>query len=308
MKPRRLLRAFAAIGLLAFATPAPAVPQAARSGTVGYALERGCSNGHLALQVDREATDAFFTGNSSRAQILSKRASDLWYYCSKQTSDPYVHDWAREFYAGDLAAAASSLSDSLMVVACSQLNELAFATHYGDVRRKALHDKQIFCGSVTGQHSPPASQPAPTPVSSSGVGTGLTICDKTSSQISIAVGYHSSGPNDTSTALTGPFVSAGWWVIPSQQCATAANPFGARYMFWWGYYSTRRPLWSSGTYGLCVPDAFGSYESPQFNFEDENESEQSCVGAPPDANGTNLWVGAREVDTDVMTTVYFDGQ
>lgn len=144
-------------------------------------------------------------------------------------------------------------------------------------------------------------------------GTPLNVCNQTSTNISIAVGYFSSGPNDTNTELTGPFVSTGWWVISAGQCQNGiANPFAARYMYWWGFYDGGADhLWNDDTtdYHFCIPNIHSNSATiPGFTLEDENANEGACVNAAAaDPFGANQWITAREVDMDVNPTVYFNG-
>lgn len=83
-----------------------------------------------------------------------------------------------------------------------------------------------------------------------------------------------------------------------------ANPFGARYVYWWAYTSNG-PSWADTNTDythFCVPDIYET-SVPQFNFEDQNASSSACTSAPPDAAGPNMWVLAREVDVTVSATV-----
>src|SRR5690348_6984232 len=63
----------------------------------------------------------------------------------------------------------------------------------------------------------------------------LTLCNRMSDHIRVAVGYFSSGVSDTKNVLSGPFVSRGWWTVEPGQCQTFDNPFNARYMFWFAF-------------------------------------------------------------------------
>jgi hypothetical protein len=124
-------------------------------GTIGYLLQYGCAGGASAFQLESQRSDAWNTGDKSRALALSKRASNLWYACTKQTSDPYVHDWAVLYYANDLAFAGPSFDDLWTTIACSHLNDLAYATRFSDVRKIALNDKKTWhCGGATSTGSP----------------------------------------------------------------------------------------------------------------------------------------------------------
>lgn len=158
-----------------------------------------------------------------------------------------------------------------------------------------------LCGALVAV----ASVPAPA------LATSLQICNQTSTAISVAVSYASRGVNDTATLLTGPTVSVGWWGIQPNACASMANPFGARYMYWWGYYIAGSALWpssDSGSYHFCIPNDAAS-EVPQFTFEDQNASEDACTSSTPgDSGGANMWVESREVDLDVNANIQFDGQ
>src|SRR5579872_5446155 len=99
-------------------------------------------------------------------------------------------------------------------------------------------------------------------------GTSMSICNRSQDTISIAYGYRSSGPDDTDTTLTGPFVSAGWRILHSGDCVEIANPFDARYMYWTGYVWNGSMLWSSGDKYFCIPNT--TVAPPKFTFESEN--------------------------------------
>lgn len=139
-------------------------------------------------------------------------------------------------------------------------------------------------------------------------GTPLTVCNQTSSTIDVTVAYHTAGPNDTDGLLTGPFDSAGWWVIQPGTCTPIPNPFAARYMFWAGFVEHGGWFWSDSDYYFCVPNTTGS-STPQFTFDDQNVSESACESsAPYDSSGPNMWVASHENDMDVNSTVYYNGQ
>ena len=151
-------------------------------------------------------------------------------------------------------------------------------------------------------------------------GTQLTICNHTSTGLDdVAVGYHSSGVNDTAAILTGPFVSTGWvGEIAAGRCQNFANPFGARYMFWWGAVphgiNFARSVWSvSGNDYFCIPDIYGSGSqsgdiADTFTFEDQNASKAACESSSANPKiGPNVWVPVRKVDVDVNPMVNFDG-
>jgi uncharacterized membrane protein len=142
-------------------------------------------------------------------------------------------------------------------------------------------------------------------------GTPLSICNKSSATIDVAVGYASSGPDDTSDMLNGPFVSRGWYVLAPGACTTAANPFGARYMYWTGYEEREGgSFWNSknwhGDSHFCTPNVYGP--SSKFNFERQNESESACESSEAYGSaGANMWVPAQEVDVSVDPSVEYDG-
>jgi len=165
----------------------------------------------------------------------------------------------------------------------------------------------------------------------SAAGTPLQICNRTTLWLEdVAVGYHSSGVNDTdgSRILTGPFVSTGWSNIAPGVCRNFANPFGARYMFWWAAQSnmstlngindqpgmSNTPWHVSGNDHFCIPDPFGhrvdrSDVAPTFTLEDDNVSEVVCVrGRANPGAGINMWVGVRSVDVSVNPIVTFVGE
>jgi hypothetical protein len=124
--------------------------QTYQPGTVGYLLQHGCAR---ATRLKDAAYDAYNTGHITKALRLYKEASDLFYYCAKQTSDPYVHDWALERYAEALAIAGTR-DDPWVGIACFQLNELAYETRFSDVRKAALQAKRMDCGGAGAQASP----------------------------------------------------------------------------------------------------------------------------------------------------------
>jgi len=131
-------------------------------------------------------------------------------------------------------------------------------------------------------------------------GTPLAICNQTSEGLSVAIGYHSSGVNDTagSNILTGPFVSRGYWTVNPGKCQQFDNPFSARYMFWWGISSRSGKIFdASGSDHFCI-------SIYSFTFEDENASEDACTHSQTGLH----WVGVRAVDLLVDPTVNFNGQ
>jgi uncharacterized membrane protein len=169
--------------------------------------------------------------------------------------------------------------------------------------------------------------------------TALNFCNRTADPVNVAVGYYSPGVKDPPdhSILTGPLVSRGYWTVKPAQCQTFENPFGARYMFWFG--------WSNGfnehgqTFNgrgqaseiaqmrvkpsadsFCVGNYWGPAHSvPSFTFEDENASANACEPvdegqASADASAVlvfgvkPIWVSARKVDTSVDPTVNFTGQ
>ncbi len=146
----------------------------------------------------------------------------------------------------------------------------------------------------------------------------LTFCNKTSVVVGVVVGYHSPGVNDPTdhSVLTGPYVSNGWFKVEPGACATLANPFSARYMFWYAASSEFNNV-DINQIGLrdehlpdsfCVTNYFRSGLVPDFTFEDENVSPATCgdvIGAP---QGHNLWVHPKNADTWVNATVNFAGQ
>jgi uncharacterized membrane protein len=135
----------------------------------------------------------------------------------------------------------------------------------------------------------------------------LTFCNRTSSTVSVAIGYYSSGTDDGTNhnLLTGPFVSRGWWDVNPNQCQSFPNPFDARYMFWFPLEPheprSHRPVdnvTSSGTH-MCIT-------GNGFTFEDQNVSIDAChadhlAGTPAGVR----WVLAYKVDTAVDPTANF---
>ena len=165
------------------------------------------------------------------------------------------------------------------------------------------------------------AHPRPAPAA----GTQLNICNKTSVVLFVTIGYHSSGVNDVagSNVLTGPFVSRGFSQVAPGKCEGYANPFSARYMFWWGHneiglngirdiYSdpkyTYGPWMTNGNDHYCIPNIYGPNFIEGFTFEDENASQAACVSGHASQNGPNLWVSVRAVDLLVDPTVNFTGQ
>jgi uncharacterized membrane protein len=151
------------------------------------------------------------------------------------------------------------------------------------------------------------SIPAPASAYSS---APLTICNKTPDSMVVAIGYHSPGVNDPAdhSVLTGPFVSRGWREIAPGECHDFSNPFGARYMFWFGWGKKNGGVDAeklaesrTGTSEFCAGNfvtADGNVSG--FTYESENTSETTCK----QANG--FWVAPLVVDTWVDPTVNFD--
>ncbi len=113
--------------------------------TIGYMLDHGCSQARAAGRDEAASQDALNTGHLRLHNRLDKKASDLWYACSKETANPYVHDWALCLHDADLWYAANGPDDPWSVLACLQVNELAYATQYDDVRKAALEFKKANC-------------------------------------------------------------------------------------------------------------------------------------------------------------------
>jgi uncharacterized membrane protein len=131
-------------------------------------------------------------------------------------------------------------------------------------------------------------------------GTSLHICNHGSLKVTITAGYFSPGPDDDPGTLYGPFVSRGWWQIEPGDCKSIANPFSARYFWWWGYDSNEYfdgSATASDRY-YCVPNP--AVASSSFAFEDENRSESDCTSGHFATDGSaNRWVNARKVDVEV---------
>ena len=141
--------------------------------------------------------------------------------------------------------------------------------------------------------------------------SALTLCNRLSDKVNIAIGYYSSGINDPGNVLTGPFVSRGWWTIESGQCRAFDNPFGARYMFWFGYQVSGlndNPGKLLGSLqdsrpNFCVPDYFSLSNVPAFTYEDENASFKACY-----LQGMRYYVPVHKVDTFIETSAEITGQ
>jgi uncharacterized membrane protein len=149
-------------------------------------------------------------------------------------------------------------------------------------------------------------------------GTNLTICNKTSAVLHIAVGYHSSGVNDSadSKVLTGPFVSRGFTSTAPGKCDFFTNPFSARYMFWWAtdqdVLNAGMTVWAGTNEDhFCIPNTRMAGPIHPFTFEVENRSEDACTHSQTSttaATSNNSWVRVRRVDLMVDPTVTFYGQ
>jgi len=138
----------------------------------------------------------------------------------------------------------------------------------------------------------------------------LNFCNRTSAKVAVAAGYYSQGVRDTRNMLTGPFVSRGWWFVEAGQCQSFANPFDARYMFWFPVRPenpTSVPPDSNADFSpidttntavhMCIT-------SHSFTFEDENVSFYACH---KDRAVHTRWVVPHKVDTAVDPTVNFTG-
>jgi hypothetical protein len=145
----------------------------------------------------------------------------------------------------------------------------------------------------------------------SAAGTQLQICNRSAATVNVAVGYHSSGPNDApnSSMLTGPFVSIGWWSVAPGACRSFNNPFSARYMFWFGFTPlgvVPKLSWTTnGDDYFCIAN-FNGTTAHAFTFEDENASQAACLSRSTQ-DGADLWQSVRKVDLDVNPVVNFDG-
>src|SRR5215469_2685216 len=155
------------------------------------------------------------------------------------------------------------------------------------------------------------------PVRAAADGRQLQICNQSSAELNnVVIGYYSRGSNDTQDTLSGPFVSIGYWSIAAGKCASFANPFNARYIFWWGHQngimntSGGADWTTNGGRHFCIPNVHGpaGIALSSFTFEDENESEAACEASygPDSAVGHNIWVPVRKVDLEVNPTVTFN--
>ena len=136
----------------------------------------------------------------------------------------------------------------------------------------------------------------------------LNFCNRTSEEVDVAVGYYSSGIHDeqSSNVLTGPFVTRGWWGVSGGQCQSFANPFDARYMFWFPIQRTARthiPVDDTANPArhMCISGA-------SFTFEDQNVSIDTCHADPAATTSAGVrWVVGHKVDTEVDPNVSFTG-
>jgi uncharacterized membrane protein len=137
----------------------------------------------------------------------------------------------------------------------------------------------------------------------------LTICNKTSEGVVVAIGYHSPGVNDPAdrSVLTGPFISRGWKEIAPGECHDFSNPFSARYMFWFGWGKKDGGIdigklaeSHTDTSDFCTNNFAADGNVPAFTYESENESETACKQVD------GFWVAPLVVDTWVNPIVNFD--
>jgi uncharacterized membrane protein len=152
----------------------------------------------------------------------------------------------------------------------------------------------MFAGANTASANPAASS--------------LTLCNQMSDHVRIAVGYFTSGVNDSGNVLSGPFASRGWWRVEPGQCQTLDNPFNARYMFWFafanGLNDDQAAIASARTdqkLHFCITNYFTA-QVPGFTYEDENTSMAAC-----DQAGSTFWVVPRKVDTFIESSVNITG-
>ena len=157
---------------------------------------------------------------------------------------------------------------------------------------------------------------------SAGQSAPLTFCDKTSEKVGVAIGFFTPGLTDPAdhSVLTGPFVSRGWSFVEPGQCGTFENPFGARYMFWFGFSKGFHDSEIAAMFmrnpnlplHFCVSRYFvGDRQVSAFTYEAENISVAACDsagGVTPSEPGHTLWVTPETVDTWVNATVNFTGQ
>jgi hypothetical protein len=157
---------------------------------------------------------------------------------------------------------------------------------------------------------------------SAGQSAPLTFCNKTPDKVGVAIGYFTPGLTDPAdhSILTGPFVSRGWSFFEPGQCGMFPNPFGARYMFWFGFSKGYHDSEIAAMFmrnpdlplHFCVTSYFvGDTQVPAFTYEDENASVAACDlagGVTPSERGHTLVVTPQTVDTWVNATVNFTGQ
>lgn len=136
----------------------------------------------------------------------------------------------------------------------------------------------------------------------------LNFCNRTSAPVGVAYGYYSSGVDDgqNHNLLTGPFVSRGWSTVDGGQCQSFANPFSARYMFWFPI-EPHQPRSHTVVEDSTGPGTHMCITGVGFTFEDQNVSIDACHKDPAATNGGVRWVLANKVDTEVDPNVSFTG-
>jgi uncharacterized membrane protein len=135
----------------------------------------------------------------------------------------------------------------------------------------------------------------------------LNFCNRTSDEVLVALGYHSSGVDDgpNHNILTGPFVSRGWFSVKANQCQVFPNPFDARYMFW---IATDRDVTHRPVDDDADAETHMCVTGTSFTFEDQNASSAACHTDPAALTKWKVsWVRPNKVDTAVDPTVNFTG-
>jgi len=121
----------------------------------------------------------------------------------------------------------------------------------------------LLCAALQVAHPSPAS-------------ADLRLCNKYSSEISVALAYYSKS--------SGEWISEGWWVVEPDACKTPlSGDLNERYYYVYAY-SAESGTWS-GDYYFCMakPDEF------KFTSADD---ESSCDSS---------WQGFRKIDTESYT-------
>jgi hypothetical protein len=132
--------------------------------TYGHVLERMCQNGDKIKDLDRRISEADAMQDSIRYQLHHDEARE-YFRCSTTATNPYDADIATLLYTTELESSArtNGEEDERGHTAASAANELAAATRFDDIRRRALITRDVLRKAADTAHNAIYGASAPSP-------------------------------------------------------------------------------------------------------------------------------------------------